>query len=167
MNEFWAGPRLRSVMLALLALANLHVVGQTPQSISYQSVIRHPNGLPVVGAPVGLRVRLLQGSPQGTVVYEEVFSAVTSNVGLVNLAIGAGEATVGSFAEIPWASGLIFMELGVDDDGGTNFVVAGTQQLLSVPYALYADHAGSSATPGPPGPQGLPGEPGPPGPPGP
>jgi len=44
----------------------------------------------------------------------------------------------------------------VDLNGGTNYVVLNTNQLLSVPYSLYSLNSGNSV-PGPVGPQGLPG----------
>jgi hypothetical protein len=45
------------------------------------------------------------------------------------------------------------MEVEMDINGGTNYVSAGTTELISVPYALYAQTAGSSM-PGPQGPVG-------------
>ena len=42
----------------------------------------------------------------------------------------------------------------VEIDLGNGFIDIGTQQLLSVPYAIYAGTSGSS-TPGPQGPAGM------------
>jgi hypothetical protein len=57
------------------------------------------------------------------------------------------------------------METAIDITGDTFYVVLGTTQLLSAPYALYAKTSGSS-TPGPQGPPGNDGATGPQGPPG-
>ena len=49
------------------------------------------------------------------------------------------------------------MKTETDPNGGTNYSIVGTTQLLSVPYALYAKNSGSS-TPGPQGIQGVKGD---------
>lgn len=54
---------------------------------------------------------------------------------------------------IDWANGPYYIETSVDVTGGSSYVVMGTSQLVSVPYALYAKTSGSS-TPGPQGPVG-------------
>jgi len=66
--------------------------------------------------------------------------------------IGQGSVLSGSFAAIDWSQGPYFIEIGIDVNGGNNFTTLGTQQLMSVPYALYAETAGN---PGPQGPIGL------------
>ena len=49
----------------------------------------------------------------------------------------------GSFAGIDWANGPFFLKTETDPVGGTNYTVTSTQQLMSVPYALYAEEAGN------------------------
>ena len=50
-------------------------------------------------------------------------------------------------------SGPYFLEISADIDGGVNYENIGSQELMSVPYALYAKTAGN----GPQGEQGIPG----------
>jgi len=59
----------------------------------------------------------------------------------------------GNFANIKWASGNKYSKIELDPAGGGNYVIIGTSQMLSVPYALYAEksgnptlHAGSGIT---------------------
>jgi hypothetical protein len=72
---------------------------------------------------------------------------------------------------IDWSLGDVYIKTEVDVNGGTNYVVLNTNQLLSVPYSLYSLNSGNSV-PGPVGPQGpqgiqgVPGNDGPQGPPG-
>jgi hypothetical protein len=111
-----------------------------------------------------MRLTILQGSPIGTIVYQETFTPTTNAYGLVNLEIGTGTVVgAGTFATINWANGPYFIETAFDATGGTTYLVMGTSQLLSVPYALYAKTSGSSI-PGPQGPIGLTGATGPQGP---
>ena len=92
--------------------------------------------------------------PIVNLVYEESHSATTSQIGLVNLSIGEGTVMSGSFSTIDWGNHNYFIEVAVDINGGSNYIVMGSTQLRSVPYALYAENSGSSI-PGPQGPIGL------------
>jgi hypothetical protein len=68
---------------------------------------------------------------------------MTSSQGLVNLVIGSGVVQSGVFAAINWGTGPYFVSLGVDFTNGTAYQDFGTQQLMSVPFALYAKTAGN------------------------
>jgi hypothetical protein len=62
-------------------------------------------------------------------------------LGQVNLVIGTGTATTGSFSTINWGTGNYY--LGIELNTGSGYVAMGTTQLLSVPYALHAKTAES------------------------
>lgn len=130
--------------------------GQAPQGINYQAVIRNLSGLSVNNTVIGLQFRILQGNVSGNEVYAEQFTETTSNIGLVNVVVGEGIPTSGSFNTIDWGNGPYFLEVSTDINGGTNYTLMGSQQMMSVPYALYAENSGNNV-PGPAGPQGSPG----------
>lgn len=128
------------------------VYAQTPpQAFKYQAVCRDANGNPLINQAVNFKIGIIQGSITGTLVYSEYQLDTTNAYGVSNLEIGRGQAISGNFGAINWGNGPHFITLSFDPAGGTAFVPLGTQELLSVPYALYA---GSSNTPGPQGPQG-------------
>src|SRR5437764_8880255 len=83
--------------------------------------------------------------------YVETQATTTNMNGLVSIEIGNGTVVSGNFSTINWANGPYFIKTETDPTGGTNYTVGGTSQLMSVPYALYAE---TSGTPGPAGPQG-------------
>jgi len=143
---------MKKIMLVFCVLYTITLSAQAPQGINYQAVIRNPNGSTINNSTVTLRLNILQNSSTGTNVYSEKHSSLTSNIGLVNLVIGQGSIISGSFAAIDWSQGPYFIEIGIDITGGSNFTTLGTQQLMSVPYALYAETSGN---PGPQGPQGI------------
>lgn len=118
---------------------------QPPQSFKYQAVVRDNSGNVIANQNVSFRIGILQGSPSGTLVYSETHSATANDFGLVNLEIGNGTVVSGVFANIAWASGSYFLQLEIDETGGTNFQVMGTSQLLSVPYALYSASTGDTS----------------------
>lgn len=109
---------------------------------------------------VGVRISVLQGSATGTVAYMETQNVTTNLNGLMSLEIGAGTVVSGNFSAIDWGNGPYFIKTESDPNGGTNYTISGTQQLLSVPFALYAANAGGG-TPGPQGPVGPQGPQGP------
>ncbi len=131
---------MKKIYLVLLIgnLLGFSAFSQLPQAFKYQSVVRN-NGQVVVNQPVGVLVKLLQGSAQGTVVYSEVQNQSTNQYGVLNLSIGQGTSQTGNFSAIDWSNGPYFLETDVDSAGGTNYQIMGTSQLLSVPYALYSN----------------------------
>ncbi len=145
------------------------LIAQSPQSFTYQSVIRNNMEQLVANTPIGTRISIIQGSVTGSIVYVETHNASTNANGLLSLIIGAGTVQNGSFSTINWGNGPYFIKIESDISGGTNYSLTATQQLMSVPYALYAETAGTAVngTPGaqgPAGPAGAQGNPGPTGP---
>lgn len=126
---------MRSILLSVYtATITLTVVAQVPQAFNYQAIVRNENGTVKANETINLEVGIIADSINGTIVYLESYEVTTSALGLVNIKIGEG-FTNQSFDSIDWADGPYFLEILVD---GTNL---GTSQLLSVPYALYANEA--------------------------
>ena len=130
---------------------------QSPQNFSYQSIIRNPGGQALSNQPVAMKISLLQGSETGAVVYSETHTATTNGSGLVTLQVGGGTVVSGSMSSIDWSAGPYFIKTETDPEGGTNYSITGTSQLLSVPYALFSAN-GTPGPQGPAGPQGPQGE---------
>lgn len=168
--------KLLTTVAALVLTASLSF-GQAPSSFNYQAVARDAAGQVLPNQAVNLRVSILDGSASGTVLYSEYFAVTTNSLGLFNTNIGGGNVLSGSFASINWGTGGgKFLKVELDPNGGTNYTLVGTSELLSVPFALYAANApagvtgatgptgpGGGAT-GPTGAAGSPGTPGPTGP---
>ncbi len=134
----------------VLLVIVLPTFAQAPQGFSYQAVIRNNTNELQINKSIGMRITLLQGSVNGTVVYSETQNVMSNSNGLVTLEIGAGAG----FSAINWANGPYFIRTETDPGGGTNYSIKGVVQLLSVPYALYSKTSGSSL-PGPKGDTGL------------
>lgn len=132
------------ISLALTLLTIAGAVAQVPQGFNYQAVVRNAQGELVTDATVGVRISLLQGSADGRTVYTETQTPQTNAGGLFTIVIGQGDATTGSFATIDWANGPYFINSEVDPEGGNNYTVSSVQQLLSVPYAMYAGSAANA-----------------------
>ena len=131
------------VLISIALLIAAGVLGQTPQKMSYQCVVRNTSGTLVTNQAVGLKISILQGSTTGTVVFSETFNPnpQTNANGLLTVEIGSGTTTTGTLAGIDWGAGSFYLKTETDPAGGTNYTIAGTSQLLSVPYAMYAKSA--------------------------
>jgi uncharacterized protein (TIGR02145 family) len=147
------------LLISIWAFA-LDAFSQAPQKFSCQTVIRNSSNSLVANQQVGIKISILQGSATGNAVYAERHTPITNANGLANLEIGAGVVLNGNFANLNWANGPYFVKTETDVNGGTTYTISSTQQLLSVPYALYAETAGSNI-PGPQGPFGPQGPAGP------
>lgn len=125
--------------ITLLALfISILTFAQVPQGISYQAIALNSSGNPVVSSNVGIRLSVLDNSATGTVLYTETHTKTTNAQGLFNLVIGQGTPSTGTFSTINWGTNSKFLKVEMDATGGTNYVLVGTTQLLSVPYALVA-----------------------------
>ena len=102
----------------------------------------------LANANVNVRFTLHELTANGTVSYQETHAITTNELGLFAATIGAGTATQGTFDGINWAQTTKFLEVEVD--AGNGYVTIGNQQLMSVPYAQYAQKARKLET------QGLP-----------
>jgi len=130
------------ILLTLILLSTaISSLAQSNDAVNYQSVIRDNNGAYYPNQPVSVRFTIYQGSPSGTLVYEEVHQDTTNDFGLVNLRIGEGLPTFSTFSSIDWSLNSFFIQVGVDNSGGTNFNTTGTSKLVSVPYSLYSRRA--------------------------
>jgi uncharacterized protein (TIGR02145 family) len=127
----------------LLFFLSFSVFAQSPQYINYQAVLRSNSGNIIFNQPVNLKVSIHDLTFSGTIVFQETHSANTNQFGVVSLKIGSGSQLIGPLASVIWETGDKFVEIEVDYPVGTGYASIGTQQLVSVPYALHAKKADS------------------------
>jgi uncharacterized protein (TIGR02145 family) len=135
-------------LLTLLCISFIAIsaLAQSPPKFSYQSVIRNAGNQLVANQTVGIKISILQGTATGSAVYAETHSPLTNANGLATLEIGGGTVLSGNFATISWANGPFFVKTETDLNGGNNYTISNTSQLLSVPYALYSNNVNSSVS---------------------
>ncbi len=135
---------ITTAFLFTLSFFNLKQAnGQAPEKINYQSVIRNTSNHLVSNQLIGMRISILHSTPDSDAVFVETHSTRTNANGLVTIEIGNGTLVSGNFSTINWADGLYFIKIETDPttEGGTEYTISGTSQLLSVPYALHAKTA--------------------------
>lgn len=132
---------MKNFLLSIIALVLLiPAFAQSPESFTYQAVVRDGSGNVLPNQNVGIQIRILETSASGTAVYTETHSETTNGFGLVNLSVGTGTSS-DDFSAIGWGFDDHFIEVSIDPSGGTSYSITGTSQLLSVPYALQAKQA--------------------------
>ena len=127
-----------------LVMISFCAFSQAPEGINYQAVIRNNTGAFIANSNISIRIQIKQNSPQGTIIYQERHAVTSSPQGLINAVIGSGIPMTGTFNTINWGNGPFYICLGVDFTNGTNYQDYGAQQMMSVPYALYAKSAGTT-----------------------
>ncbi len=135
--------KIKLLLGTLLVGISTLLVAQ-PQAVSYQAIIRDGSGNVLQNQNIVLQIDILQNSQSGTVVYSETHTVTTNSYGLVNVNIGEGTPNTGSFDAIDWAAGPYFLKTSVDLLDGNGLQELGTQQMVSVPYALYTAKADSA-----------------------
>jgi hypothetical protein len=116
----------------------LGFIAQAPNLFKYQAVARNTAGDVIANQSVGFEISILQNSSGGASVYTETHAITTNQHGLANLSIGGGAVISGDFSTIDWGNAIYFLQIKMDVAGGTAYVLMGSSQLLSVPYALNA-----------------------------
>ena len=133
------------ILLLTLSFSLLNFVNaqNPPNAFNYSAVARNAAGQPIATTTIGIQITILKSSPTGALQYSENHFVNTDAFGLFNLVIGAGAVQNGSMATIDWSNDNYYLKVGMDAAGGNNFLIMGTTQLLSVPYALHAKTAES------------------------
>lgn len=123
------------------------VNAQAPQKIDYQGIARNNTNEPLSNQHLGIQISIIQGELPGVVVYQERHEVNTDAFGLFTFPIGTGEVQHGVFAAINWGEDASFVQIEIDPEGGSSYEDLGTMELMSVPFALYAESAGTSEKP--------------------
>ena len=125
------------------------VLAQAPAAFNYQAIARTSSGDIMAEKELTIRVGILLND---NLVWQEDHVVTTNQQGHFSIKIGGdkainGTGTAGSFDGIDWGIGSYMVNLKVDDDSDNDFLDLGSNELLSVPYALYAVTAGSDPDP--------------------
>lgn len=145
--------KTRFLLVVIILHASIFgVFAQIPQSFNYQGVARDNGGNLLANQNLGLQISLHSGSPGGGIVYQETHYPSTNQFGLFSIQVGMGNIVLGNLASVSWGNDTYYLQVEMDPSGGSSYTDMGTSQLLSVPYALYAETAGN---PGPTGSMGA------------
>ena len=137
---------MKQLYFILAILITAVSFAQTPQGFNYQATVRDNSGELVINQNVYFKFNVIQGSQTSVPIYTEIHYVSTDDLGQVGLVIGQGTSETGSFSQIDWSLGNYFLGIELDTGSGNDYVAMGTTQMLSVPYALYAESSGNATT---------------------
>lgn len=123
-----------SIFALLLVLTTAQA--QAPQGIPYQAAARSSAGAILASTPISVRFTIRDSIATGPIRYRETHSITTDANGMFSLVIGQGTPIFGTFSTINWGVNAKFQQVEIDPLGGSSYIDMGTQQMLSVPYAL-------------------------------
>ena len=121
---------MRFLIVTTFLFFSYSFCAQAPLLIPYQAVARDEQGLPFSNGMLNVRFTIHDEQATGPIVWQEIQTSSTNELGLFSLKLGS---TV-SLSSVNWPHGSKFMQ--VELDLGNGFVDLGTQQMLSVPYAI-------------------------------
>lgn len=141
---------MKNVFFTLVfTLFFITIYAQTPQAVCYQGAATDLQGNELVSQNISLQISILSGNINGTIEWVERHTTTTDEFGLFSINIGQGVGLGGqqpTFSDIDWKSGAYFLRVEMDVNGGTNYDLMGTSQMISVPYALHAGTAENADT---------------------
>lgn len=137
--------KTKILLLALVCLfTNFTSFAQAPQGIPYQAAARSASGDLITNQNISVRFTIHDNTAAGTTVYRETHAVTTNALGLFSVNVGEGTPVSGTLSGVDWGSGAKFLEVELDPAGGTSYTSMGTNQMMSVPYALFAAGSGDA-----------------------
>ena len=130
-----------SILFLFFIMIHAVGIGQAPDLISYQAIIRNSSNELVSNVSVGTRISILRGTAADVLLYQEEHSVKTNLNGLIYLNIGSGAPLFGTMSGIDWSKGPFYVKSETDPTGGKNYTLVVVSQLLSVPFSIYAKSA--------------------------
>jgi hypothetical protein len=133
---------MRKLITWVLFCSVLFGWAQAPEEINFQTVLHETEGSILANQSVKLIVNIISESSDGDIVYREEHSVTSNQFGLINLKIGSGAVLYGSWQDIMWSEQEQYMLIELDSSGsGNSYMDMGIAQMLSVPYALFANQS--------------------------
>ena len=133
-----------TLLTLLCFFLTLVTKAQAPNSFNYQAAIRNTSGAAIANQLVALKITIREGTPTGTIIYQETHSKTTSAQGLVNALVGTGTVVSGTYpTTIQLGTGVKYFQVEVDAAGGSNFVDLG---INAQPMAKVTQEAAKGQT---------------------
>ena len=134
---------MKNIFTVFLISLTFVLSAQSPMLVNYQGVARDGAGNPISGQLIAITFEVLQGSSSGSVIYTDSQTGIqTSTLGIFSTQIGKS----GGLGQINWQGGPYYLRVSMDPANGSNLTVLGTQQIVSVPFAVHAENVPSTYT---------------------
>ncbi len=142
--------RILGLFVALFTVCAT-VMAQVPDAMRFQTVIRDSKGQLLKNQEIGMRITLIEKGLSAGDLYAETFKTETSAEGIATVEFGRGNVLDGtrysSLESVDWTirkreGTSIWMKIEIDPTGGEDYtIISGESELLTAPYAMYAQQA--------------------------
>lgn len=130
--------KLKFLLLGSLAISGCASLWARPP-IEYSAAIRNAEGKALINQPAKFEIEIVDAPVDGTKLYAERHSTVTSEKGMATIFIGEGsQIGTSSFDDITWTSPR-FLSIKVDVEGTGSYRDMGVVQLMGAPTAAHAE----------------------------
>ncbi len=130
----------------LVGLISLQLMAQAPLGFNYQGIARQADGTPISNQEIGVKISIIDG-PQGNTLFIETHYLTTNSFGLFTAIVGQGSGS-NTLNSVEWSLGNMWLQIELDPDNSGSYILMGSQQLMSVPYALFSQQSGESLAAG-------------------
>ena len=145
---------MKKILIILATVIGVYAsaYGQVADGINYQAVAldelgkeiagHDVNGIMIHSKQIAMRFTIIRDNQDGEIIYSETHTTYSDQYGLVSLVIGHGNVSAaGTFKklnDINWGAGKLFLKVEIDIHNTDDFKVMGIQQMMAVPFAMYA-----------------------------
>jgi len=126
----------KSLLTLIFLVFSAGLYAQAPNAFNYQAALRDNQGALLNSQSVGLKMEIENASG---VVYSEESVVQTNAFGIINVQVGLNPSSSSTFADIDWSQGPYSIKTYVDPNGGQSYQFTSSSDILSVPYAKYAE----------------------------
>ena len=108
----------------------------------YQMQLTSQNGGFINSSPIQIRINIRSGSLSGNLHWQEEHQLTTNDFGHVEFIVGEGTNTGNGsnalFTDIPWETGVYFLEVMLDENNTGSFISLINSQIMAVPFAFHS-----------------------------
>lgn len=128
-----------ALLLAIAPSLPGQIKGEYLGGFNFQALARNAVGKLMPQEALEMRVSLVEqdGASKNTL-YSETHRVVTDDLGLFSLSVGNGNPLQGTFSEVNWSSGQVWLEVEIRSSAKGNFQLLQSTQLKAVPFALHS-----------------------------
>ncbi len=128
--------------LTLFVVLSFSLIAQSPSGFNYQAIARTGSSTPMGAVDLTVHLSIIQGSPDGTIVWSEEHQVHTTQLGLFSVVVGVDGLKIGGsmdeFSDINWSNGPYYLQSKVDP--GSGMIDLGASPIGTVPHALSASN---------------------------
>jgi|GEM_PF-4624929 len=119
---------MKNITYLFITIFLISAVSTVSAQMNYQAIILDDFGEPLSGTNISVRASVHLNSATGTISYQETQAITTDDYGRLNLSVGNGSSTIGTYSGIP-RTGSHFLEVEVDITGGANYTSLSTIEV--------------------------------------